>query len=482
MVLIILWLSMAFASGIPTAVADNVRKIGGQLSSGASYNMLIPDHWNGAVLLFNHGFRSGPKNPVLDVEPENPEEFDPPFYTLLHLGYAVIGSNYSQVGWAVEVAVADQLAVLDEYEKRFGRASRTITFGESMGGLITVKLIEQHPARFDGAMPMCGSVAGVLGMNNQALDAAFALKWLVDPESSLRIVDVKDVPSGPVTPGDEHSVGDEPEAMFALLEKAAATPQGRARALLASVFNQITYWTDPEQPQPGNNINDEMLEEIQTRMIEAFPMGGFFPRRSIESRAGGNGCWNTGIDYRVQLQKSGQTDLVKRAYDKAGLNLDEDLETLVKAPRIAADPRALDYLWNHYVPNGNIHRPVLTLHTVADPLTPSNYEAAYAQFVDRAGRRNLLRTVFTNYSGHCAFTEPQTAAAIQALDHRITSGSWEKATVDELNRVAERIGSADKYKTRTAESWGGAVDARFTDFKPIMMLRPCSRCDCEGKP
>jgi hypothetical protein len=275
---------------------------------------------------------------------------------------------------------------------------------------------------------------------------------------------------------------DEPEAMFALLKKAAATPQGRARAFLASVFNQITYWTDPKQPQPGHNIDDETLEEIQTRMIEAFPAGGFFPRRSIESRAGGNGCWNTGVDYRVQLERSGQIDLVKRAYAKAGLNLDEDLETLAKAPRIAADPRALDYIWNHYVPSGSIHRPVLTLHTVADRYTPSNYEAGYAQYVDRAGRSDLLRTVFTNYSGHCAFTEPQTAAAIQALDHRITSGSWQKATVDALNRAAERIGSADKYRTRTAESWGGAVDPLFTHFEPVMMLRPCSRCECEGKP
>jgi pimeloyl-ACP methyl ester carboxylesterase len=84
-------------------------------------------------------------------------------------------------GWALDEAPDDQLAALDTFEKQFGKTKRVIAWGDSMGGLTTIALVENHADRIDGALPMCGSVVGVGGVMNQAPDASFALKTLVDP-------------------------------------------------------------------------------------------------------------------------------------------------------------------------------------------------------------------------------------------------------------------------------------------------------------
>ena len=41
--------------------------------------------------------------------------------------------------------------------------------GNSMGGLITLRLVEKHPGLFDGALPTCGVVGGADLVFNQTL-------------------------------------------------------------------------------------------------------------------------------------------------------------------------------------------------------------------------------------------------------------------------------------------------------------------------
>jgi pimeloyl-ACP methyl ester carboxylesterase len=106
-----------------------------------------------------------------------------------------------------------------------------------MGGLVTAALVERHPERIDGAMPMCASVSGAVAMENQALDGAWALKMLVDPAAPLRITGIwqQGAPQPPIR--------EEGPAVDALLAKAMATPQGRARLALAATLAQL-----PDQP------------------------------------------------------------------------------------------------------------------------------------------------------------------------------------------------------------------------------------------
>src|SRR6266545_3166258 len=122
-------------------------------------------------------------------------------------------------------------------------------------------------------------------------------------------------------------------------------------------------------------------------------------RQDLERRAGGNPSWNTGVDYGRQLDHSSQSRLVRRAYDEAGL----DLERLAAAPRIGADDGAVGWL-AQFTPTGRIRVPVLALHATGDGAAVPEHERRYAQQVRHAGDQDLLRQLFTERGGHCAFT------------------------------------------------------------------------------
>jgi len=224
-----------------------------------------------------------------------------------------------------------------------------------MGGLVTLALVEQHPDQIDGGIPMCASVSGVVGMMNVGLDATFALKTLVDPDSKVRLAE----------PGPEISPADKEAGIRALLNRAWETPQGRARLAFAAVIGQIPGWTDPKKPEPG----PADYEAQQQTFYEAFRMGAFFPREDQARRAGGNASWNVNVDYAKLLELLGRKPMIEAIYPKANLDLRRDLETLSRAPRISADTKAVAYMKKNYGPNGDFKRPVLTLHTTNDGMT-----------------------------------------------------------------------------------------------------------------
>jgi pimeloyl-ACP methyl ester carboxylesterase len=74
---------------------------------------------------------------------------------------------------------------------------------------------------------------------------------------------------------------------------------------------------------------------------------------------------------------------------------------------------------------GKIKHPVLTMHTVIDPLVVVAQGHEYAETVANAGRGRLLKQVYTNGNGHCNFTGPQLLTAVGAIR------SWSK---QELSR------------------------------------------------
>jgi pimeloyl-ACP methyl ester carboxylesterase len=105
----------------------------------AAWTIEKPANWNGTVLLYAHGY-----SPVIsNAPPESaPREARS---VLLSRGYALAASAYSAGGWALAEAPVDQMRVLDEFVRRFGRPRRTIAWGSSMGGMVTLALAERHP-------------------------------------------------------------------------------------------------------------------------------------------------------------------------------------------------------------------------------------------------------------------------------------------------------------------------------------------------
>src|SRR5207253_3318865 len=108
---------------------------------------------------------------------------------LLDGGYALAASSYSSSGWAIADALKDQIALLDHFAAQVGEPKRVIAWGGSLGGIITAGLIQEHPDRFAGAIPICGVLAGGVPRWNTGLDAACAFKTLLPPRPHLQLID-----------------------------------------------------------------------------------------------------------------------------------------------------------------------------------------------------------------------------------------------------------------------------------------------------
>lgn len=420
-----------------------VQTTTGTLPDGATYLMEVPANWNGTLLLYSHGYVvPGSPNPAHDVGDPLTRFF------LLSNGFALAGSSYATTGWAVEQAFMDQIAVLDLFNNSVGHPTRTIAWGHSLGGIITAGLIQKFPERFDGALPMCGVVAGGVGTWNQGLDSAFAFATLLAQGTGLQVTNITN-PLGNLGIAE------------AVLAVAQSTPQGRARLALTSALADTPGWFDPLSPEPAStdDATREANQFLWAQQVD-FPFVFAF-RAELEFRAGGNPSWNTGVDYRRQLAKSIDFDEVQALYEQAGLSLDADLDALNAATRISANPASVQYLVRNIIFNGKIDIPVLTLHTTGDGLVVVEDERAYSDVVHDAEDARLLRQAFVHRAGHCTFTPAETIAALDVLIDRMNTGHWRGVEAEDLNESAAALGSTFNV-----------LPPAFEPFKPARFLRP----------
>lgn len=410
---------------------------------GANYLVQVPSNWNGTLLLYSHGY-------AFVGSPLRAQDASDPLTAgaLLQQGYALAGSSYSQNGWALQQAFHDQIALLDFFDATCGQPTRTIPWGDSLGGIITAGLVQLFPQRFAGAMPLCGVLAGGVGTWNQALDAAFSFNILL-AGGSLPVVHISN-------PGDAFNQAE------AIIKAAQATPQGRARIALVSALGDTPGWFSATSPEPAQNdfAAQEQNQFLWSSQVDfAFI---FLARAELESRAGGNPSWNIGVDYRDQLERSVDRKEVQALYKQAGLNLNGDLDALNRAPRIAPDLPAVFYLNRFITFNGDLDIPVLTMHTTGDGLVVNQDEQTYASVVRESDDSALLRQVFVHRAGHCTFTPAENLAGLQTLIHRLDTGRWGDSTdPDLMNQEASAFGSTLNL-----------APPAFINFRPAPFLRP----------
>jgi hypothetical protein len=424
------------------AQAAAVQSFTGQIG-GANFRIDVPQPWNGTLVLWSHGYEvpsPAPRGTPSDAPDPVSQQW------LLGHGYALAASGYSTQGWAIQQALHDQVAVLDHFNALgFGRPHRTIAWGASLGGIITAGLLQDDPTRFDGAVPLCGVLAGGVGVWNLGLDGQFVFKTLLAPGSGLQLTNI-------TNPGANFAMASQ------ILTAAQATPQGRARVALSAAIGDVPGWFTPGSPEPART--DFVAREQNQARWDQNPdfFFVFALRQELEARAGGNPSWNTGVDYREQLERSVNRDEVAALYRAAGLDLQEDLETLAATPRVSADQGAVDYLKRFIIFNGQIRQPVLTMHTIGDGLVLNQDEQAYASVVRAAGNERLLRQTFIHRAGHCAFTPAEVVASFRTLVNRLDTGRWGDTT-----------DPADMTATAAATGLGPSA---FVQFHPSVFLRP----------
>ena len=156
--------------------------------------------------------------------------------------------------------------------------------------------------------------------------------------------------------------------------------------------------------------------------------------------------------------------------DFAKDDLDADLDTLNDTARISADPEAVRYLERNIIFNGEIHLPVLTLHTKGDGLVVVQNESAYKEVVDEAGNRRFLRGTLVDRAGHCAFTPAETIAAARTLINRLDTGRWQNVDATDLNNAAAALGRG--FNIFGTPQGVVPVPPAYIKFDPNGYLRP----------
>lgn len=302
-------------------------------------------------------------------------------------------------------------------------------------------------------------LTGSVAFWNAALDVQVALKMLLAPnDPSLPLVRI--------TPQDAGIAAQRAQGVF---QAAQQSPAGRARAALVRALYPIA--DSPNVPPPTDTGGQG---NMQAQVVSAFPYAvlgaGFGLRPDIEARAGGNPSFNTGVSYRDLLQSSAQRERIASFYEQAGLTLDADLQRLDDAPRIAAEPKALDYMRRNIVFDGAITRPVLTLHTVGDVVVPVAVERAYADVVQAVGNASLLRQTYVDRVGHTIYTPAERLAALAQLVRRIDTGRWDDVALTPMALNASATGLGPSVNVLMAP-YSGPMDAAFTAFEPPPFAR-----------
>ncbi len=415
-------------TGLPSAAAQPEAAVvaghlTGTLSDGAVWIADVPDHWNGTLLVFSHGF--GPL-----VASNAPSEAVRT--ALLAKGYAMAGSSYDPNGsmWALNSAERDQFATVDAVAAKIGKPARTLAVGSSMGGLVNAQLARDGGGRIDGALGQCGLVAGATDLENYQLDAEYTLARLLLPAQDVKLV--------------RFGTAAEAAATADLLTKAVtaaqATPQGRARIALAAAFLNLPAWAPgKDRPAPTDWAGQQEQQYAWfAQGILTFVEGG---RYAIEQSVGGNNSWNRGVDYADLLAASPHAPQVRALYRAAGLDLRADLRTLTAGATVTADPAAVRTARRTSSAGQGLEVPLLNMHTTADNLVPVEQENRFAARVRASGDGALLRQAYVERQGHCAFTTAETVAALHALEHRVDTGRWDDvATPAALQKSATALG------------------------------------------
>jgi len=366
--------------------------------NGAPYRIRVPEVWNGTLLIFAHGYRDKADHPGeidnrnADVAPNAALEAP-----LLAQGFALAGTAYKDNGWAIGDAIQDVKNLAVFFRENVAPPQRTIIVAASLGTFVGYKSMEQFGGIYDGALCLCSAGAGATRL------------W----DSGVPLYLAYDVVFG--IPPSWGTVGE--------------------------VRNDIDFDTEvlaKLAPELGNIANFPKFEFIRLvaknpgRGITPPPPPAFFPgwaltdfffiteaRAELQRRAGGPVVQN--LDQNYTLTAAEKTYL-------AGIGLpapvvDAWLAQMNARRNIEAKPSARNYVRNNTDFNGKIHHPILTVHTIIDPLLVVANESAYAELNAEAGKQDLLFQTYTTGVGHCNLTGPQILTAIGAIDLWVRTGA-----------------------------------------------------------
>ncbi len=365
---------------------------------GAPYRIVVPAAWNGTLLVYAHGYRDKADHPG-EVDNRTPDVAPNAALAsaLLAQGFALAGSAYKDNGWAVEEGVHDTKDLAVYFRANIARPDRTIIWAFSMGTVIGFKSMERFGGIYDGALCACAVGAGATSSWDGAGDLALAYDTVFGM---------------PITWGTFGDVRDDVDFETEVQPKLVAEVSNPAN-FPAFEFLRLVAGT------PGRGITPPAPPAFYPGWVFTDMFFSMEARSELERRAGGAIVQNLDRDY--SLTAAERAYLVSLGVPSAVI---DGWLASMNAKRYVLPPMfSRNYVERNANYNGKIKSPVLTMHTIFDPLVTVTQENRYRQTVTDAGHGRLLFQTYTNGNGHCNFTGPQLITAVNAIDTWVRNGT-----------------------------------------------------------
>ncbi len=350
---------------------------------GTEYRIRVPLDWNGTLLVWAHGSATT----AVQISPDALPAISPTLEEhLLSQGYALAGSWYDD---SLIEGPKRTLALTQYFNGAVGKPRRTIVWGMSLGGSVTLSLIENHPEVYDGAISVAGVAGGWLNYIDSTLrfDLAYAAAfgWPTDwwgPLDNLR----------------DDLYGNEATLIMPVYQWAWAGNYGQWEFIRLVMKESPKAWWEPD---------------FQGYALLGW--GSTAIRSHLEQQYGGPVAQNIGAYYTL-------TDEEKSYLSTLGVKADQLLGWMNTQTNIAARRSARYHLGKYGTPSGNLHRPTVMMMGVHDPLVIPSNGAVYRELAEARSHDNKLVQAYVN-TWHGPYSAEQYLAALAALEHWLENGT-----------------------------------------------------------
>lgn len=330
---------------LPGAHADYGRL------GGAVYQIELPRHWNGRLVLYMHGYeRLGPE---AHVSPPSIRRY------LIGQGFAWGASSFSSTSLIPGRAADETAALWDRFARRYGRPMRTYITGQSMGGTASTIAAERYPNRFDGALGLSGAAGVTPGLMGQA-DYFAAGAYVAG-----------------VTQAEFNATPDIGALIADRILPALRDPDVEKR--FEDIMIDLTGG-----PRAFDREGFRLEEDTNWRRAQQLVSLGLAPNQATLYHLGP------------------LSTVTSEAFNRA----------VIRIPTNAALLRA--FVQGNDI-TGKLQMPLLTLHTTGDGQVPIGQARILRQKVDAAGKGDLLVQRVMRDPSHLGFTDTEWEAGLEAL-------------------------------------------------------------------
>ncbi len=450
------------------AKAVTVEKCNGTDENKSKYEIMMPEKFNGTLMVYGHGIRYNvnlPAIPVVapkgslinyaaDVSPS--EEVTA---ALLAQGFALAGVGVQVQGWNYEEEAEAMLQLIVIARDKYPKVSKVVAWGNSLGGLATQVLNERMPGAIDAAAPMCISdsaqaeitMAGdflwgmktffnpaIKGTNYSAGQAGY-VEMLTDLGTVLTTLGALSaaISADPVTPKWPATAPASTAALQVLPVRSAILMLG----LIAGISTQSNTYDASSGPVGPLETSFGLAISPALAVLENGAQAAILAviaNYDMEIRYGGVVFDNSKTDYAKRLGDDGLTYRAALTGQSGITGMLTYLSPLnPAAPRVTANAAAVAKMNSQYQIQGNIEVPTIQIAATADHITPpgaaqyliDQYEASVANGVSKSGKlltiwnkpadeytefssagAPITPTVITNGTNHCNYTTSQILA------------------------------------------------------------------------